>query len=362
MRVLASTPRADGFHMPGEFEPHDGCWMLFPFRGDVWRQKAVPAQQAFVEIVKAVARFEPVTVGATREQYEQAARLLPDNIRLVELSYDDIWMRDCGPTFVVNGRGDVRGVNWQFNAWGGLYAPYDQDNLVAPKVLALERAPRYDAPCIMEGGAIHVDGEGTLITTRECLLNAKRNADLSQAQVEALLMDYLNVGKIIWLDDGVYLDETGGHVDNLCCFVRPGVVALTWTDDENDPQHAISQRAYAILQNERDARGRKLEIHKIHQPGPLYFGAEELEETEDSGQINIDFAAGDRLPVSYINFYIANGGVIVPTYDDAHDAAALAQIAALFPERQVVGVYAREIALGGGSIHCITQQQPRAGA
>jgi agmatine deiminase len=354
-----TLPRADGFRMPAEFEPHTGCWMLFPFRPDVWRQNAAPAQQTFVEIVSAIARFEPVSVGATREQYDHAASLLPADIRLIELSYDDIWARDCGPTFVVNGQHEVRGVNWEFNAWGELYTPYDQDDLVARKVLAVERAARYDAPFIMEGGAIHVDGEGTLITTKECLLNENRNPDLSQAEIESLLMDYLNVQKIIWLEDGVYLDETGGHVDNLCCFVRPGVVALTWTDDENDPQYPISQRAYEILSSATDAKGRKLAVHKIHQPGPLYFEAHELDETEELGQINIDFAAGDRLPVSYINFYIANGGVVVPIYNDAHDAAALAKIAELFPEREVVGVYAREIALGGGSIHCITQQQPK---
>lgn len=354
-----TLPRADGFRMPAEFEPHDGCWLLFPFRPDVWRQNAAPAQATFVEIVTAIARFEPVTVGVTREQYAHATELLPAHIRLVELSYDDIWARDCNATFVVNDQGEVRGVNWQFNAWGELYSPYDQDDLVAPKVLAIERKARYDAPFIMEGGAIHVDGEGTLITTKECLLNENRNPDLTQAEIEALLMDYLNVQKIIWLEDGVYLDETSGHVDNLCCFVRPGVVLLTWTDDENDPQYAISQRAYEILSSETDAKGRKLEIHKIHQPGPLYFTAEELDETEDIGQINIDFGAGDRLPVSYVNFYIANGGIVVPTYNDAHDAAALETITKLFPEREVVGVYAREIALGGGSVHCITQQQPR---
>ncbi len=353
-----TLPRADGFRMPAEFEPHAGCWLLFPFRPDVWRQNAYPAQHAFAEIVRAIARFEPVTVGVTREQYLTAAKLLPPDVRLVEISYDDIWARDCGPTFVVNDHGQIRGINWQFNAWGELYAPYDLDDLVARKVLAIERTPRYDAPFIMEGGAIHVDGEGTLITTKECLLNPNRNPHLSQAQIDALLKDYLNVQKVIWLEDGVYRDETSGHVDNLCCFVRPGLVLLTWAD-EDDPQHAISQRAYDLLSSSTDARGRTLEVHKIHQPGPLYFTAEELDETAESDQLNIDFSAGDRLPVSYVNFYIANGGVIVPTYNDPRDAQALATVSALFPTRKVVSVYAREIALGGGSIHCITQQQPK---
>jgi agmatine deiminase len=357
---ISSTPRADGYRMPGEFEPHAGCWMLFPFRPDVWRLEAEPARRQWREIVAAIARFEPVTIGATAEQYAHAEHWLDGlaNVRLVELSYDDIWMRDCGPTFVINGQGGVRGVNWQFNAWGELYEPYDLDDQVARKVLSIERAARYDAPLIMEGGAIHVDGEGTLITTKECLLNPNRNPDLTQGQIEAYLRDYLNVSTVIWLDKGVYLDETSGHVDNLACFVRPGVVALTWTDDVDDPQYAISQHAYEILSNAVDAKGRKLEVHKIIQPGPLYRSEDETIR-DDLGAVNIEFAAGDRIPVSYINFYIANGGIIVPTFNTPQDQPALDALAALFPERAVVGVYAREIVLGGGNIHCITQQQPR---
>lgn len=355
--LLASTPHADGFTMPAEFAPHAGCWLLFPFRPDVWREDARPVRRAFAEVVRAIARFEPVTVGARREQYDAACDLLGDSARVVELSYDDIWMRDCGPTFVKNAQGALRGVNWQFNAWGGLYAPCDMDDAVARKVLSLERCARYDAPLVMEGGAIHVDGEGTLLTTRACLLNPNRNPDLSEAQVEQYLQDYLGVRRVIWLDEGVYLDETGGHVDNLCCFVRPGVVALTWTDDPDDPQYAIARAAYETLRASQDARGRTLEVHTIVQPGPLYFTDEELD-VPDTGMVSVEFAAGDRLPVSYINFYIANGGLVVPTYDVPQDAPALAKLADLFPEREVVGVYAREIALGGGGIHCITQQQP----
>lgn len=359
--TLTTTPRADGYHMPAEWSPHAGCWMLWPSRMDTWRGGALPAQAAFTQVATTIARFEPVTVGATRDQYRYARAMLPPEVRVVELAADDAWIRDCGPTFVVNGKGGVRGVDWDFNAWGGLnggaYFPWDLDAQVAGKVLEIERCDRYQAPLIMEGGSIHTDGEGTLLVTEQCLLHPNRNPDLSREQIEAYLRDYLGVEVIIWLGAGVYQDETDGHVDNLACFVRPGVVALTWTDDPDDPQHAISQDAYERLTQARDARGRALAVHKLHQPGPLIMTAAEAD-----GLHVVDAArprpTGTRLAASYVNFYIANGGVIVPTFDDPHDTPALQTLADLFPDREVVGVPGREILLGGGNIHCITQQQP----
>ena len=347
--------------MPGEFEPHAGCWMLWPERPDNWRLGAKPAQGAFAAVAAAIAQFELVTVGVSRGQYLNARRVLPDCIRLVELSYNDAWMRDCGPTFVVNHSGEVRGVDWEFNAWGGLkgglYFPWDQDDLVACKVLEIERVGRYKAPIVLEGGSVHVDGQGTLLTTEECLLNPNRNPDLTQAEIEGYLREYLSVEKIVWLGQGVYHDETGGHVDNLCCFVRPGVVALTWTDDRSDPQYPISLDAYQRLGAASDARGRKFEIHRVHQPGPVYI-SQEASAGVDAVEGTLRRQAGDRLAASYINFYIANGGLVMPTFDDPHDQAAFETLQGLFPERHVVGVPAYEILLGGGNIHCITQQQP----
>ena len=356
------TPRGDEFRMPGEFEPHAGCWMLWPERGDNWRLGAKPAQNCFVAVATAIARFEPVTVGVSRAHFEDARHQLPDHIRLVEMTHDDAWMRDVGPTFVVNdARGLLRGVDWGFNAWGGLtgglYFPWHDDDLVAGKVLEIERADGYRAPLILEGGSIHVDGEGTLITTEECLLNPNRNPALSRSAIEALLRDYLSAERIIWLPRGVYMDETDGHVDNLCCLARPGVVLLTWTDDPKDPVYPICREAHAILSRERDARGRAFEIQPVHQPGPLF-----MTEEESMGLSYSRWAKprrpGDRLAGSYINFYIANGGVVMPLFDDPHDAAALEAVKVCFPDREVVGVPAREVLLGGGNIHCITQQQP----
>jgi agmatine deiminase len=368
LQHVQRTPRQDEFRMPGEFEPHAGCWMLWPERPDNWRLGAKPAQRAFAAIAATIARFEPVTMGVSAAQFRNARQMLPASVRVVELASNDAWMRDCGPTFVVKtwgeaveGEAAVAGVDWDFNAWGGLqgglYFPWDQDELVARKVLEIERLPRYKAPLVLEGGSIHVDGQGTLLTTEECLLNPNRNPHLSRAEIETLLADYLNVEKFIWLGQGVYLDETNGHIDNLACFIRPGVVALTWTDDPHDPQYPISQDAYERLSTATDARGRRLKIHKLHQPNPVYITGAESEGV-DAVEGVYPRRPGDRLAASYINFYIANGGVIVPQFDDPHDALALQALQALFPQRQVVGVAAREVLLGGGNIHCITQQQP----
>ena len=314
-----------------------------------------------MDVATAIAQFEPVTIGVSRSQFLNARHMLPDCVRVVEMSYNDSWMRDCGPTFVVNDKGSVRLVDWDFNAWGGLegglYFPWDLDDLVPCKVAEIERIDHYKAAIVLEGGSIHVDGEGTLLTTEECLLNPNRNPNLAKEEIERVLQEYLNVERIIWLERGVHMDETDGHVDNLCCFVRPGVVALTWTDDTSDPQYDISLDAYERLKSATDAKDREMEIHKIHQPDPICITEEESAGV-DAVEGTLPRQPGDRMAGSYINFYIANGGVVVPVFDDSHDATALQTVQALFPERKVVGVRAREILLGGGNIHCITQQQP----
>jgi len=360
-RTLDSDPRRDGYRMPGEFEPHSGCWMLWPERPDNWRLGGKPAQAAFVSVAEAIAGSEPVSVGVSAGQYANARRLLPGTVRVVEISSNDAWVRDVGPTFVVNDRGGVRGVDWQFNAWGGLdgglYFPWDRDDAVAGKVLEIEGRDRYRAPFVLEGGAIHVDGQGTLITTEECLLNPNRNPGLSRAGIERQLARYLNVDVVIWLDRGVYKDETDGHVDNLCAYVKPGEVVLTWTDDRSDPQYRISRDAYERLRSARDARGRPLKVHKLVQPGPLHIHADEAAGV-DVAEGTQPRQAGERLAASYVNFYLGTKRVVVPLLDPRRDAAALRKLKSLFPGREVVGVAGREILLGGGNVHCITQQVP----
>jgi agmatine deiminase len=360
-RLLETTPAADGFRMPGEFEPHAGCWMLWPERPSNWRLGAKPAQEAFASVATAIATSEPVTVGVSSRQFVHARSMLPDAVRVVELSSDDAWMRDVGPTFVKNADGVVRGVDWQFNAWGGLngglYFPWDQDDLVARKVCEIEGCDRYRAPFVMEGGAIHVDGEGTLLTTEQCLLNPNRNPGLDKGQLEILLHEYLGVTNVIWLGEGVVNDETDGHVDNLCCFARPGEVILTWTDNKRDPQYRVSRDAYERLMEARDARGRRLKVHKLVHPGPLFRTKEEALHVDAEEGVQ-PRPAGERLAGSYVNFYIANSAIVMPLLDPRRDKQAARQLKKIFPERRVIGVRSREILLGGGNIHCITQQVP----
>ena len=348
--------------MPAEWEPHAGTWMLWPERPDNWRANAAPAQRAYAAVAGAIAKSERVTMCVSAAQFEAARAALPVGVRVVEISSNDAWMRDVGPTFLVDTRRRVRGVDWLFNAWGGkdggVYADWSLDDQVAAKVLEIEGAPRYRAPFILEGGAIHVDGLGTLVTTEECLLNPNRNPTLRRGQIEGLLERYLGVREIIWLGRGVFNDETDGHVDNLCCFVRPAEVVLTWCDDTEDPQYDISRAAYEVLARAKDARGRRLKIHKLAQPGPLYMSDAEAAGIEPSPDCK-QRRAGERLAGSYVNFYIANRHVIMPLLDPRTDRAARATLAKLFPRRKVIGVPAREILLGGGNIHCITQQQPR---
>lgn len=361
MKIINSTPRADGFYMPAEFSPHYGCIMIFPERSDSWQYGGYAARKAFVKIAEAVSRSERLTVCASQRQYENARRILPDNIRVVEMSSNDSWSRDYAPTFVTNGK-EIRGINWGFNAWGGLedglYFPWDLDDKMARKLCDLYEKDMYDlGGFILEGGSIHVDGEGTCITTEACLLSKGRNSMLTKAEIENFLHDYLNVDKVIWLKNGIYNDETNEHVDNICAFVKPSEVVLAWTDDENDPQYAMSKSCYDILSREVDAKGRSITVHKLRCPKPVTITAEEC-----GGLDTMDFqptrTPGERLAASYVNFYIANGAVIMPFFGDPADEPARDLLAELFPEREVIPVYARDILIGGGNIHCITQQIP----
>lgn len=360
-----STPRKDGYRMPAEFEPQERVWMLWPNRPDNWRDGAKPAQRAYADVARAIAQFVPVTVGAKPEDYEAAHFELADddNILVIEMESNDAWIRDCGPTFVVNDEGDVRAVHWHFNAWGGLvdglYFPWDQDALVGMKVADLADAVRYRPDdLVLEGGSIHVDGEGTVITTEMCLLSEGRNPQLSREEIEHYLGEYLNVDKVIWIKDGIDPEETNGHIDDVACFVAPGEVACIWTDDTNNPFYQYAQAAYETLVEATDAKGRKLKVHKLCMPKvPTYMSDAEVA-TIDVVEGTLPRTTEDVAIASYMNFLITNGAVIVPQYDDENDALALQQIQDMFPDRMVVGVPTREVAYGGGNIHCITQQQP----
>lgn len=372
-RIYDSTPKQDGFRMPGEFEPQQHIFMVWPERPDNWRQGAKPAQRAYAEVAKAIAKHTPVTMLVNNSQYANCRARLPEHIRVVEMSSDDAWVRDSGPTFVINDKGEIRGVDWIFNAWGGLvdglYFPWANDDAVAQKICDLVGVDSYrtDADScpagldfILEGGSIHVDGEGTLITTEMCLLNpdAGRNVpNLDKDQIEMMLKEYLNLEKIIWIKDGIDPYETNGHIDDVACYIRPGEVACIWTDDPNHPFYEAAQAAYKTLSEATDAKGRKLKVYKMCMTKePCYL--------KDAWSIDTATGAipreeGEISIASYMNFLITNDAIILPQYGDENDALAVQQAQEMFPGYTIEPVMTTEVAYGGGNIHCITQQMPK---
>lgn len=360
--IYDSTPAGDGFHMPAEFEPHQGCILIFPERPDSWQYGGYAARKAFVRIAEAIARSEQVTVCASAAQYDNARALLPEHIRVVEMSSNDSWARDYAPTFVRNEFGDVRGIDWGFNAWGGLYDglyfPWDQDNKMARKLCDLFGADVYDKrDFILEGGSIHVDGEGTCIVTEACLLSPGRNPSLTKEEIEENLRQYLGISTVIWLPCGIYQDETNEHVDNICAFTAPGEVVLAWTDEEEDVQYRMSLACLKVLEQAVDAKGRRIKVHKLPIPKPVTITGEECEGL-DLCEGEPTRTPGERLAASYVNFYIANKNIVMPGFHDPADEKAKAILQELFPNREVIQIYARDILIGGGNIHCITQQIP----
>lgn len=355
--------------MPGEFERHSGCIMIWPVRPGSWIYGGRDARQTFCEIADAIAADEKVYMLADEQHLEESKQMLSnvtnaENIEVLAIETDDAWARDVGPTFVKDAEGKVYGINWSFNAWGGtydgLYADWKKDDLAAKRFCEATGYPVLDAaPFVLEGGSIHTDGEGTLLTTEACLLSPGRNPSMTKEEIEHMLCNCLGAEKVLWLPHGIYGDETNEHVDNMCAFIKPGVVALAWTEDETDPQYAFSREAFRVLSSERDAKGRALQIIKLPIPKePVCLTQEEcdgfvFEEGEDTREV------GERLAASYVNFYISNHSILLPQFGDENDAVAVTRLQEAFPERKIVPVMARSIIVGGGNIHCITQQIPQ---
>jgi agmatine deiminase len=361
-QLIEQTPQQEGFYMPAEFSEHRRTYMIWPQRTDNWRLGGKPAQQNVVAIAHAIAKFEEVVMLVQADQYQNARLQLNEKVIVVEMSSNDAWARDVGATFVKNNQGELRGIDWRFNAWGGLvdglYFPWDLDDQIAKKMCQLERCPVYSLEdFVLEGGSIHVDGEGTAMVTEACLLSAGRNPLLSKAEIEQKLKEYLNVEVVIWVPHGIYLDETNEHIDNLCAFIRPGEVVLGWTDDPKEPQYAYSQATFEALSRQKDSKGRSLVIHKIPVPTDLWMTKEEVEGI-DQIATTLPRKAGDYLGASYINFYFCNGAVILPAFGHELDEQVKAIFTKLLPDKEIVQVYSREILLGGGNIHCMTQQVP----
>ncbi len=352
--------------MPAEFEPHFATVLIWPVRPGSWPHNALEAQKTFTLMAKELSKHEKVFMLANKKDFDFVRGIFKgcDNIDVLNIESDDSWARDTAPTFVKNSIGEVCGINWSFNAWGGdydgLYRDYENDNFLAKALCDHLGYDCFDAePFVLEGGSIHSDGQGTVITTEACLMSKGRNPSMTKEQIENKLKSYLGAEKVIWLPRGIYNDETNEHVDNVCAFTAPGEVVLAWTDNIDDPQYELSQMCLQALKSATDAMGRKIIIHKLPIPeNPVCINEYELsglsfEEGEDTRE------AGERLAASYVNFYFANDIILFPQFggnNESSDKRALDIISNLCKNRKVVPVPARSLIVGGGNIHCVTQQ------
>ncbi len=337
-----ATPRADGFAMPAEWDTHQLTLMSWPCRpqtyvgagGDLGPESYPQAQVQQAAVANAVCEFEPVLMLVRPEQLGEARRVLSSRIELLEIDLDDSWMRDNGPIFVRDSEARVALVDFGFNGWGELNQPFGFDSQVPEKLAAHLGVRRYLAPMVLEGGSFFVDGEGTLITTEQCLLNANRNPHLSREQIESALSDYLGVDKVVWLGEGHYEDfSTDGHVDDIAHFLAPGRVILHTPSNPSHPDHGKGGENRRRLGETSDARGRTIDV------------------------VEFDTGSADGIP--YLNLFVCNGGIIAPVADAPDDEIALAQIRTAYPGREIVTVQADVLFMaGGGGPHCITQQVP----
>ena len=392
-----STPKADGYYMPAEFAPQERVWMGWPHRTDTWAHGAKPAQAQYANIARAIAEFTPVVMCVNQADYANCKAVFEEdeNVLVLEMTTDDAWFRDTGATFVIDGKGGKRANHWHFNGYGGfidgLYFPWDKDEQIALKMAEFAGCRRYRPDdMILEGGSITVDGEGTVIVTDQCLLSPGRTASAVRieededeiwpayelkfkpwseelrAYMTEHLEQYLGVDKVIWVKEGIDPCETNGHIDDVATYIAPGVVACIWTDDPDYPFYEQCQAAYKTLSEATDAKGRKLKVYKLPMPvEPVYM------DQASCDSIDADENAEPRVPdepliASYMNYLVTNKGVITPQYGDVNDALAIETLQKIYDETwgegtyKVVGVKSEQVVFGGGNIHCITQQEPKA--
>jgi agmatine deiminase len=335
------TPADLGFSMPAEWAPHAGCWMAWPKRAELWREYLEAARDDYVRVAQAIAGFEPVTLLADPEQAADARSRCGPSVNVVSMPIDDSWLRDSGPTVVVDPAGRRAAAAFTFNAWGGKYQPFDRDAALGVALAALAGIPAYRSTLVVEGGGFLSDGEGTLITAETCVLNPNRNPGWTKAEADAELRAMLGIKKVIWLPGDATDTETDGHVDGYVAFVKPAAVLCEVVADPEDPRYAIMAENRRVLETETDARGRRFELLPI---------VEAPRSAVPRGQ--------EGYCRSYVNFYIANGAVIAPAYGIAEDASAALTLRRAYPGREVVLVALNDLFRGGGGIHCITQQQP----
>ena len=323
------------FSMPAEWMPHVRTWMAWPCRREAWDapEGLKRAKNAYAAVAKAISAFEPLVMVARPEDANEAWQAT--RCAVFEVALDDSWARDIGPTFVTGPSGRAA-IQWRFNAWGGKYHPFDKDAAFATQVAEGVGVAVIPAPIFCEGGAIHSDGQGTLLTTEQCLLNPNRNPGLTKGGVEQVLRDFIGAERVIWLGDGFSDSETDGHVDNIACFAGNGRVILGVPDSKAHPDHG------PVTEAKKRLKAVGLEVIELLQPKTIRHDHH-----------------GRLLQASYVNFTLCNGGLVMPSFDDAHDEQARAVLADCFSNREIVTVPALDIVAGGGGIHCITQQEPR---
>lgn len=329
--------------MPGEWEPHERTILQWPVKESlVYPDNYEEVCRGYEETIRAIASFEPVGLIVLPDEVEDLRNRFGTLVDLYPIPHNDAWARDSVPTVVYDENGKRLGVNWKFNAWGEKYEPYDLDDALGSRILKDLNLQEERASMVLEGGSIHSDGEGTILTTRECLLNPNRNPHMNQQDVENALKKYIGGEKVIWLDQGLDGDETDGHIDNIACFARPGQIILQVCHDPTDPNYEIGQKALKALTQTTDAKGRPLEVVEIPQPPKALY-------------------RGKRATLSYLNFYIVNGGLILPVFGgegEKTDKEAVRILEELFPDRQVSCVDGWSLVKEGGNVHCITQQIP----
>jgi agmatine deiminase len=334
-----------GFSMPAEWALHSGCWMGWPKRESIWHGFMEAARDDYARVARAIARFEPVTMLADPEHAADASSRCGSSVRVVAVPMDDSWLRDSGPTFVLDAAGTRAASVFTFNAWGAKCRPFNQDAAIGARIAAFAVAPVFQSDLVVEGGGFLTDGEGTLITAESCVLNPNRNPGWTRAQADSELRAMLGMQKIIWLPGDLTDTATDGHVDGYVAFAKPAAVLFETVIDPADPRFAIMAENRKILESETDARGRRFELMPI---------AEAPRSATPDGE--------DVFCRSYVNFYLANGAVIAPAYGIEEDAAVADTLKRAYPGRQVVSLELHDLFRGGGGIHCITQQQPGARA
>jgi agmatine deiminase len=333
------TAASAGYRMPAEWTRHERCWMAWPYRVDLWREDLARTQQTYARIANSIAEFEPVTMLAHPLDFDNCRNQCSGKVTVLPALIDDSWARDNGPNFVLNDAGQLAASVFQFNAWGGKHTPWRNDATIGHRIAEYLGIPTYTAPVFMEGGGINVDGEGTLLTTRQCILNPNRNPGMTSDDAEAVLRGALGVDKVIWLPGDPEDTETDGHIDGIACFIEPGKVLVEICPAKGTFRYDNMQANLEAVRGQTDAAGRTLDIEII----------EEAHEADRRSEI---FAS------SYINFYIANDAIVMPGFGIDRDKDALGKLASLFPDREIVQVNIADVAVGGGGIHCITQQQP----